>query len=388
MQIKELTPAELSRVLRETPGASFLRLGDGELRFLLEIQESRWENSRYDNYARTAHPDEAKGTLGLGLKDRDRLLRAYEHCTVLDVYGRQSYNNAYLNGLSFNRADELTTVSSSLFDQLLNAWTMSEMRSFLQSRRTLVCGAEAALQRQLLEQPEYQSAAADFWPAQATIEFLQPPDDGRHLSQNLGSIKELLLERIAQQNYDTILLCLGGAAKILCFEIAQENQVCAIDWGSMLRALTYSGSDGFANWRASHNPFFFRVPLRLYYPALVAAHPGQAAEWYLGKVHSQLILDLQLREKGHSHPADVHDSTARSYNASNLRDFEEDYAYYQRSILPQFSDSRKLTAEFHCWLIRNRVPIRLGTKWKLAYHVDRLRRNVTRWAQAMSQVPE
>jgi hypothetical protein len=96
--------------------------------------------------------------------------------------------------------------------------------------------------------------------------------------------------------------------------------------------LTYSGSDGFANWRASHNPFFFRVPLRLYYPALIAAHPGQAADWYLGKVHSQLILDLQVREKGHSRPADAHDAASRSFNSANLRDFAEDYAYLKQII--------------------------------------------------------
>jgi hypothetical protein len=258
-------------------------------------------------------------------------------------------------------------------------WTMTQMRSFLSSRRTLVCGAEAAVQQQLFNEPEYMALASEYWPASACIEFVQPPDDGRFLSENLDIIKKLLLDRIKNRSYDTVFLCLGGAAKILCFEIAEQVGVCAIDWGSMLRALTYSGSDGFANWRASHNPFFFRVPLRLYFPALAKAHPGKSPEWYLGKVHSQLALNLQLREKGRSRPADAHDQSSRAYSHENMRDFEEDYLYYESSIIPRFRQSRKLVSDFHNWLLRNRVPVRVRSAWRIRYYADRVRRRLLRW---------
>jgi cytidylate kinase len=43
---------------------------------------------------------------------------------------------------------------------------------------------------------------------------------------------------------DTVFLSLGGAAKILCFELAKELDVRMFDFGAMLRALTFSGSPG------------------------------------------------------------------------------------------------------------------------------------------------
>jgi len=372
MRISDLLPSGLTEVLTAQQSASFLRLGDGELRFLLEAQSGKWEDNQYDRYQRRASPDEATGTLGLTRKDYERLIAAYRGCSVLDVYGEIPYNREYLSQVEFNRPGSMLTVSSTPDNPLLNAWTVQEFRAFLGERRTIICGAEARLQENLLRHPVYRDCAREFWPESASVEFVQPPDDGRNLSQNLDQTKELLLNRIQKTRSDVVLLSLGGAAKILCFEIAHEANVCAVDWGSMLRAFTYSGSDGFANWRSSHNPFLFRVPLYVYFPTLLESYPRMPAEWYLGKAHCQLILDLHAHEVGRIHPADVHDSSSRSFSDSNLKDFSEDYEYYLREVLPQFKADSGMVNEFHNWLIRNRVPVKIDVKWRIGYQANRV----------------
>ena len=50
-----------------------------------------------------------------------------------------------------------------------------------------------------------------------------------------------------------------------------------VDFGSMVRALTYAGSPGYQAGREMHNPFFFRVPMDVFMPALERAHPQSDA---------------------------------------------------------------------------------------------------------------
>ena len=141
--------------------------------------------------------------------------------------------------------------------------------------------------------------------------------------------------------YDTLLICLGGSAKILCYELAREMSVRAIDWGSMLRGLTYSGSDGQSAWRASHNPFFFRVPFPIYLRSMVRAWPGLSREELLGKAHAQLCLEMQRKSIGSTFPADVHDPDNFEHNFNNERNFLAGYHHYRRVVQPLASTPRE-----------------------------------------------
>lgn len=378
-----MSPAELSDRLRSAPGCSFLRLGDGELRFLLEMQSGRWRDDRYDCYDRQPHADEARGTLGLTSKDFPRLIQAYENCTVLDTYAEQPYNKEHLAQLDLNRIPGSTSIGSTARRSLLAQWICSDWKYFLTNRRVLFCGAEAAILRELLNDVTFPSIIAPLWPSDATCSFLPPLEEGRHLSRNLDRQKSALIDAVQQNSVEVILLSLGGTAKILAHEVARECGACAIDFGSMMRGLTYSGSDGQATWRASHNPFFHHVPLATYFPALLRAVPGKNDLWYLAKSHAQLLLDLQYKVIGETRPADAHDGCSLSTREDELRAFETSYEYYQAEIRPRFASStqgRRLAADLTDWLVRNRIPARISIRDRSGATARRARKKLRDFA--------
>jgi len=170
-----------------------------------------------------------------------------------------------------------------------------------------------------------------------------------------------LAQSISRHNIDTVLICLGGPAKILCHELARECGVHAVDWGSMLRALTYSGTDGNSTWRSSHNPFLFRVPLHIYMPALDRAFPEMTIPDRTAKAHGQLCLELQRHSFGATLPSDTHDPASYDDSSENRRAFAESYRYYIKNVLPSTRRNpaaRALVAEMDYWLLKK------GIGWK------------------------
>jgi hypothetical protein len=176
---------------------------------------------------------------------------------------------------------------------------------YVRRHRCLLAGAEAALLRELYREPDYHRHTGGFWHEGTELHFHQVREDGRHMSENLDRIKDDLATEMRRLRCDTLLLSLGTGAKIVCQELAAELHVRAIDFGSMLRALTYSGSSGYHANRAFHNPFLFRVPFSLYMTALERAHPSLEVATLIGKAHSQLALEIQDLRPGGFNTVDV-----------------------------------------------------------------------------------
>lgn len=339
----------LTRLLEEHARFSFLRLGDGELRLMLQSQEG--EDADPPPVLR-ASCEIAHGDPGLDHTHAARLLASYERCSFLDDYAQLPYNREGLPKLRWTRSAQSLGEASSGAGGLIFAWVHFEFHDYLARHRCLFCGAEAALLEELLKTEEYRRLAAHYWPQNATAFFFQPRGDGLRLSADLDLIGNDLRAAIREHRVDTIFLSLGGAAKILCHELADELGIRAIDFGSTLRSFTYSGSDGYATWRASHHPHLLRVPFALYLRALRAAHPALAVPALVAKAHAQLCLEVQSKELLHSVTSDVNDGAMFDDSAENLRHFRESMRTYRRELLPlarHDSEARALVREFRRW---------------------------------------
>jgi hypothetical protein len=366
-----VTPAELTRILFSVPQASFVRLGDGELRFLIECQDGAWADGKYDKWSQAPSPDNATGTLGLRRCDYDRLLAAYEQSYVVDDYSKQDFNSLNLPRLRWQRRPDGVRASSGAHDSLLLGWVTGELFNVIRSQRVLICSAESALLAELLTDRDYRKAISTYIPEGFDVRCLVPVGGGLAASTHLLEQKAALLDLIKRERIELLLLGLGGCAKILCYEVAAETGVPAVDFGSMVRALTFSGSDGFAAWRASHNPFLARVPLRTYFPALVRSAPRMDAGWLLGKAHAQLLLNLQRREVGRTYAADPHSASSLSLDEENVAWFAEDFEFFRREIEPRLGAASGQAYGLYDWMIRNRVPVDVPYYRKIQYYMRR-----------------
>ena len=374
-----MTPAEsrrdacrrLTRLLREHRPFSFLRLGDGELSFMLNVQRGMTNQVPHFPASCEIAYD------GPGIDDRhyDRLRRSYEECTYLDFHDSIPFNACYLAELNLQRSAKLFRNGSPETSLLVYDWTYHEFRDFIRGRRCLFAGAEAALLRELHADREYRALAAPFWPVDADPVFHQVRGNGANLSENLDLIKSDLAKLIRDHQIDTLFLCLGGAAKIICHELAQELTIRALDWGSMMRGLAYCGSAGAALWRASHNPFFVRIPFAMHMRALLQAHPDMPPVTVLAKAHAQLCLDLQRKEPMTSFAADPIDPSSFDPSPENLHRFFQGRRYYQEHFVPlarRDPEAMSLVREFHYWCLKKG----LGWKGKLFQLVVRGRKSI------------
>jgi hypothetical protein len=339
----------LTALLEANSKFSFLRLGDGELGFLLHVQGSERDYTRRDlgPSCEVAH-----GNPALEAKDCERLLRSYECCSFIDLHEQLAYNAEHLGMLRWNRSPATIGTASSGRTALLFTWIQHEMRSYLSRHRSVFCGAEASLLRELLADDEYRHAAASYLPADSVIHFLQPRRDGTRASEDLDGIKSDVAAIVNEQQTDTIFVSLGGGAKILCYELAEELGIRAIDFGSALRALTFSGSDGQAAWRSSHHPFLFRVPIHVYLPALQRAFQDIDSVTLIAKAHAQLCLEVQHKVLLQATTSAANDAAMFDPSPENLCNFKEAFAYYRKHVLPlgdSSEEASRLITEFRLW---------------------------------------
>lgn len=344
--------AQLTRHMESTPGFSYLRFGDGELRSLLAAQQKIW-NQQMLTPDLPASMLIANGNPGLREQDMPRLLAAYENCTWLDRYESVPFNRDHLHELILQRPPSALSNPTPETSQIFMDWTWHEMRGYLSRHRCLFYGAEAALLKSLLATPEYREIATHFWPEDtSTIFFRQAHRDGRHLSEDLEIMKGEIREEIDLNRIDTVFLSLGGAAKILGYELSREKGVGAFDLGSLMRTLAYSGSDGHAVWRSCHYPFLLRVPFGVYMRALQDAHPNLDPVTLIAKAHAQLARELIRQEPLRFEACDVDDDSAYDPSRENRRHFLESYAVYRRHYYPwakKHPETAPLLREFRQW---------------------------------------
>src|SRR5262249_20813228 len=124
------------------------------------------------------------------------------------------------------------------------------------------------------------------------------------------------------------------------------------DFGSLMRGLTYSGSDGHSFVRATHYPYYFRVPFDIYMAALERAMPGLAAEKILAKAHAQLALELIRKEEGWTWPSEWGGDDCLDLGAENMSYFWKGYSIYRRSYKKLAKYSKRAAGqveEFERW---------------------------------------
>lgn len=341
-----------SRMESAGGGFSWLRLGDGELRYMKLVQSGKPVTQLPPVSDHPSAVERCVGGPGLAAGDYERLVQAYLRADFVDGYGHQATNQRLLPTVDLPPRLAAGGDTTSATSGILQEWLMFEFPGYLSRHVCLVCGAEGPLLEQLVADPAYLALAEPVLPVPGNLRFHHPPDHSHGLSAILNRLKGELATSLKTSGADTLLLSLGGAAKILAAELAAEHGVTVIDWGSSLRALTYAGSDGQSTWRASHYPFLFRVPYALHMKALEAAHPGRRPAFYLAKAYCQLALELQLLEPLNTHPSDLTDTRSLDRSPANIRRFcraEADFMRLHGHLRFKDEECTRLTREFGHW---------------------------------------
>ena len=264
---------QLTALLAQHEAFSFIRLGDGEVNWMRQVEAGKVDCYRYLNGAGSI--EVARAVAGMEPRHYPRFREALDHATYLDFCDSIPAVRFHLPQLGVQRDPSLYRNASPETSNIIFDWVDHELKSWLSTHRCLFAGAESALFRALWSDPAYRAIAREALPAgDAAVFFHQVRENGRHYSENLDLIKDDLRREIERERIDTLFLSLATGAKILCYELAQELGIRAIDFGSMVRGLTYAGSSGYQVCRDMHNPFFFRVPPSIFLPALERARPG------------------------------------------------------------------------------------------------------------------
>lgn len=342
MQERVAEARRLSELLKKDGGFSFTRLGDNDLAYLLNAEGGGKEDLFPGaNVVTGTNP---LGGPGLSASQAPRLRSALANADYLDFHEYLWQDPSILDDLVDQRALGTTRNPNHATSYILPTWLECEFKRFCEGRRILFCGAEAPLLEELLKHSIFRDLVSAFWPDNCTTFFLRPREDGRNLGANLDLIKQDLIEAVKRWQIDTLFLALGGGAKILCFELAKELGICAIDFGSFMRSFTYSGSQGNRNGRATHLIFLNRVPFGLYMDALEKTFPDLTPEALLAKAHAQLLLEVQEKEVGWSHAAWEYD-----FSQENVAHFRESFREYQtryRHLFKHSAVTRKERADF------------------------------------------
>jgi hypothetical protein len=332
----------VTALMRERPGFSYVRLGDYDVAVLL-TDESEWRSLPF------APDNRASGTLaqggpGLRARDVERLRQAVRNASYIDFYERQWRDPSILEPLKAARGLGREANPDAETSMLLGTWLETEFRGYCESRRVLFCGAEAGVLRWLVDNSQT-LRGSPYWPEGAEIHTLVPLGGGKNLSDNLDAIKGQIAAEVRKTGVDTVFLSLGGAAKIICSELAPELGVCFFDLGVGLRALTYCASTGHRPSRATHHIFLHRLPFAEVTKALDHAFPDEGAEQRLARAHAQLLLEVQTKEVGWSHSAWEND-----LNLENMRAFQAAYRLYRYKYRPQFRVSKNTVKERRSFL--------------------------------------
>jgi len=340
---------ELSQLMREKRPFSYLRMGDGELGWLLNMQKNAQPvEQRSYSYQQGASVDAAYGVRGVRLDQYERLRSAYENCSFLDLQQNYPYNqnNVDLLNLEYSCTTRKTSSEASM---LLYEWVYCEFSNYVSNRRCLFVSAESPLLEQLYKDSRYREAAKQFWADNTSPFFLKVRNDGRYYWDCLDEIKTDIREKVIAEGIDTVFISLGSGAKILCYELANELNICTFDFGAAIRGLTYAGSPGYHAARGTHTPFFFRLPLEVYMEAVMKAYPDMSIADILSKAHAQLCLDLQKKRVAASSATDVRNLDNFDPNPENLRHFWKNYHFYRQnylSIAKENDRARELVDEF------------------------------------------
>jgi hypothetical protein len=330
---REREARRLTELLEAGESFSFLRLGDGEAKWIVRVQTGQMDPNQQKRLAawnRRGARETVFSTSGWAfpVDQYDRLMGAYGNCTYLDYYDEPNKDTLPLLRLSrppgaHRNPDANTSV-------ILGTWCVTEMGRFLEGKRVLFYASEGPLLEELLRSAAFRELASGFIPPSAEI-FCPPiPHHGEAYWRHLEEIKETLRAAITAFRPDVVFVSLGFAAKVLCHELAVECQCRMVDFGSQIRGLTYSASPPFAMAMASHSPFLYRVPLRLYMDAYRRAYPESMDDDLVVKLVGQVLRDLYPQQVGGTVPTDRANAclmAGEGLDAEKLDLFRDNLAY-------------------------------------------------------------
>ena len=342
LTVRRVEASRLSSLMADRRGFSFLRLGDMELTYLLASQEGMLPKMVVDE--EISNGTAAYGNPGIGQELAPRLRQAFENANYVDFHERLWPMAQLLPRLRLKSADGQERNPDAHTSYIFLTWLEYEFTSYCRGRKIGMVGAEGPLLANLLPRKEFRNAASAYWPWEAQVYFHCIRDGGRNPGANIELIKRDLRVFVKETGVDTVFLSLGGAAKILCAELAMELGVRLVDSGAMLRALTYSGSDGNRAARSTHFPFLYRLPFSVWCDAMEQTWPDLPPPVLLAKVHAQLILEVQKKEMGWTHA-----SFELDLSGENRTAFENAHKIYLQRYSQLFdtgAEARKERAGF------------------------------------------
>jgi hypothetical protein len=336
----------LQRLLEANEAFSFIRVGDFEFALLEDGKDPVGSDEAWE-IAGT----EPRGSTGLDGRHREDLIDAIREADFVDFLDLNWPEN--FEPLLRYRAMAKAACSSHRASSILGTWVEHHFKEYCRGRRVLFCGAEAPILENLCKNPEYLKAAKEFFEPGEGAFFLRPREDGRDLANNLEGIREDIVDAIKKNGIHTVFISLGAGAKILCVDLAKELGIHAIDFGAMMRALCYSGSDGNRAARSTHSVFLFCVPFLTYMGAVENAFPDLKPEEILAKAHAQLLLEIQQKEVGWSHSSWVGE---QDKSPNNIKLFNDNFKLYKKKYHKLISNKKAKNPLFYfCYM--NKIKI-------------------------------
>lgn len=332
---------KISELMRNRSKCCFLRMGDAELRLLLSLQFEREGELAEQHFSDgPLGGTMSEGNPGLSSKHLKRLKEAYENAEYVDFHEGNWPNEHLVPLLKIERAPGTYSNPDQESSLVFLCWLENEFREYCLGKKIGFIGAEARILELLLSEHDFSTISEKIWPSTAKVYFHQVRDNGRNLDVNLDLVKEDIKNFISANKIDTIFISLGGGAKIIAYELSRELNVKFFDFGSLIRALTYSGCDGNRFSRSPHYPFLYRVPFLLYMRCLERAMPNLAPEELLAKAHGQLIQEVVKKEYAWSHASMEFD-----FNAENVLIFKKSFREYKKRYKHLFKISKKSIKE-------------------------------------------
>ena len=355
--------ARLTSLMECGRSFSYVRIGDGELAWLIRIQ--RGEHPEIFEYSEDAGLKSYFTTGGrtLPVKYYDQLLEVFENCDYIDKFelaGEALQNGVSFADLKWQRSTELQCNPTPETSQIFYDWVLYEMKAYLETHRCLFIGSEAPLLKQLIKSGDYLHRAENYFPKNFSGKFAGVYEDGKEYWKHLTTIENDIVEKIAAFKADTVFISLSAGAKLLGHKISKELNVVTFDFGSMLRALANSATPGFTSTRASHTPFLLHLPLETYVAALMEERPGIEPLVLLRKAHAQLMQSLAKRDVGESLSVPDLDRKTLDRGKQDRKTFFEDYFWYKKVLLKSFAHTKEIQSEiddFNAWRRRRWIGI-------------------------------
>src|SRR5438045_2046803 len=133
---------ELTQLLEENTSFSFLRLGDGEIQYMLAVLSGK-NSPRYREYEdKGASVERVFSVSGMEARHFQRFMESLRGCTFMDWCNYLPTHQVYLDKLPINRDPSKLSNRSLETSNIIFEFTHYELKGYLTRHRCLFAGAE------------------------------------------------------------------------------------------------------------------------------------------------------------------------------------------------------------------------------------------------------